>query len=108
MDEKCDIWSIGVILYILLSGIPPFNGNTDGEIMAKVQLGGFDFEDPIWNEVSLQVKELIGKMLNMDPATRPSASEILEHPWFEIAPEQEVDQTIVKGAFENLKNFSAE
>jgi len=47
-------------------------------------------------------------MLNMDPATRPSASEILEHPWFEIAPDQELDQTIVKGAFENLKNFSAE
>jgi len=52
MNEKCDIWSIGVILYILLSGNPPFNGNTDGEIMAKVQLGGFDFEDSIWDNIS--------------------------------------------------------
>jgi len=52
LNEKCGIWSIGVILYILLSGIPPFNGETDGEIMAKVQLGGFDFEDPIWDKVS--------------------------------------------------------
>jgi len=77
MDEKCDIWSIGVMLYILLSGIPPFNGNTDGEIMAKVQLGAYDFEDPIWNEVSLQVKDLIGLMLNMDQYTRPSANEVL-------------------------------
>ena len=47
-------------------------------------------------------------MLNMDPDLRPSASEVLKHQWFEIAPEQEVDQIFKKGVFENLKNFSAE
>ncbi len=42
-DEKCDIWSIGVILYIILSGIPPFNGKNDEEIMKKVETGKYHF-----------------------------------------------------------------
>ena len=49
---KCDIWSIGVITYIILSGIPPFNGASDQEIMKKVKLGKFNFNDPVWKNIS--------------------------------------------------------
>tara|TARA_B110001450_G_C17205832_1_gene313370 strand:+ start:255 stop:425 length:171 start_codon:yes stop_codon:yes gene_type:complete len=49
---KCDIWSIGVITYIILSGIPPFNGASDQEIMKKVKLGKFNFNDPVWKSIS--------------------------------------------------------
>lgn len=48
-NSKCDIWSVGVITYILLSGSPPFNGDNDKEIMKKVRAGKFSFDSPCWN-----------------------------------------------------------
>jgi calcium-dependent protein kinase len=49
---KCDLWSCGVITYIILSGIPPFNGASDQEIMKKVKLGKFSFSDPVWASIT--------------------------------------------------------
>ena len=80
-NEKCDIWSCGVILYIILSGIPPFNGQSDQEIMKKVRIGKFSFSDPAWNNVSDKAKDLISKLLTYDTEHRPSAEEALRHPW---------------------------
>lgn len=72
-DEKCDVWSCGVILYILLCGFPPFNGQTDEIIMAEVKTGKFNFDGEEWVHVSEQAKNLIRKMLVKDPKKRPSA-----------------------------------
>lgn len=80
-NEKCDIWSCGVILYILLSGMPPFNGQSDQEIMKKVRAGKFSFSDPAWNNVSSDAKDLITKLLTYDVEVRPSAEVALQHPW---------------------------
>lgn len=63
---KCDIWSCGVITYIVLSGIPPFNGATDTEIMKRVKEGKFNFNDPIWNKISDQAKDFITQLLIKD------------------------------------------
>lgn len=65
-DEKCDIWSCGVILYIILSGTPPFNGNSDAEIMKKVKAGKFSFDIPEFKNVSDKAKDLIAKLLTYD------------------------------------------
>lgn len=54
-DEKCDIWSCGVIMYILLSGYPPFNGSTDEDIMKKVLKGKFSFDSEEWKDISKEV-----------------------------------------------------
>ena len=108
--EKCDLWSIGVILYILLSGIPPFYAKTDEEILKKIIVGNFEFKDPVWNTVSLEAKDLIFKLLNIDPAERISAKEALEHIWFQVANKDkpQVDPNIMMKNIQNLKTFRAE
>jgi len=76
-NEKCDIWSCGVITYIILSGIPPFNGASDQEIMKKVKIGKFSFSDPIWASISDAGKEFITALLTKDKDKRPSAEAAL-------------------------------
>lgn len=58
-NEKCDVWSIGVILFILLSGRPPFGGDTDKEILENVKQGVYSFASAEWKNVSAEAKDLI-------------------------------------------------
>ena len=62
-DEKCDIWSAGVILYIMLSGYPPFNAPNDELIMEKVRRGVYNFEGEEWDQISDGAKRFIDRML---------------------------------------------
>lgn len=79
-DVSCDIWSQGVILYILLSGVPPFYGNSDTDILNMVKAGKFSFNIDEFKVVSSQAKDLITKMLTK-PEVRLNALQVLEHPW---------------------------
>lgn len=81
-DEKCDIWSCGVLLYILFCGVPPFNGNSRKEVITKIRKGNVHFKGKVWNVISPDAKDLILKMLTLDPEKRPSCREVLSHPWF--------------------------
>ena len=76
-NEKCDVWSIGVILYILLCGYPPFNGEDNDEIMENVRTGKFHFKHKIFDNISAEVKDLIQKMLTKNPSKRLSCEEAL-------------------------------
>ena len=80
-NEKCDIWSCGVITYILLSGMPPFNGQSDQDIMKKVREGAFSFDDRIWQTISENAKNFIRMLLTYNVEERPSAEMALTHPW---------------------------
>jgi MAP kinase interacting serine/threonine kinase len=95
-DKKCDLWSLGIIMYILLCGYPPFSGNcgsqcgwNQGEpcnacqelLFHSIQDGHFDFPETEWREISLEAKDLISKLLVKDPRKRLSAEQVLEHPW---------------------------
>jgi calcium-dependent protein kinase len=80
-NEKCDVWSCGVIMFILLSGFPPFTGKTDEEILRKVKVGKFSFAHENWRNISNEAKSLIRRMLVMNTQQRLTAAECLSDPW---------------------------
>ena len=83
-NEKCDIWSCGVILYIMLCGYPPFNGVTNKEIYHSIQFTRLIFKKDEWDDISTEAIQLITAMLNKNPETRPSAYECLKFKWFKL------------------------
>lgn len=93
-NAKCDIWSMGVIMYILLCGEPPFNADSDDKIMQKIMKGKFEYRcnlynlsiklEEVWSIRSSQSKDLINKMLTFNPHDRITALEAIQHPWFKL------------------------
>lgn len=79
--KSCDMWSIGVITYILLCGYPPFYGDSDNQIFEHVRTGRFDFPSPDWDGISAAAKNFICSLLRKDPSSRLTAAEALKHPW---------------------------
>ncbi|CDW80062.1 protein kinase domain containing protein [Stylonychia lemnae] len=111
-NHLCDLWSCGVIAYVLLCGIPPFNGKSDQEIMKKVKIGKFTFHETLWGTISETAKDFITKLLQYDPEKRMTAEEAIQHKWItlnltEIIYEQ-IDQIQAQGALANLKTFRAD
>jgi calcium-dependent protein kinase len=78
---SCDIWSIGVITYILLCGYPPFYGDSDTEIFDSVRTGRFDFPSPEWDDISAEAKQFVTYMLQKEAKKRPTAAEAMQHEW---------------------------
>ena len=108
-DHKCDIWSAGVILFILLCGYPPFNGANDTEIMKNVLKGKFDFKGENWEYNSAECKDLITKMLTYDPKKRVSAADCLAHSWIVAQGKKDeakvVKTKLAKSTLVNLQKF---
>ena len=107
-DEKCDIWSAGVILYILLCGYPCFNGETDEKIYRQIRKKKYSFPSPEWDVISEDAKNLIRKMLS-DAMERISAEDILKDPWvLERAPNAKKGGAVQlnEGQLKNYANSS--
>ncbi|CAN0911556.1 Calcium-dependent protein kinase 17 [Linum grandiflorum] len=103
---EADIWSIGVMLYILLSGVPPFWAESEHGIFNAILRGQVDFQTDPWPAISPQAKDLVRKMLNSDPKQRVSASQVLNHPWIKEdgeAPDIPLDNAVLG----RLKQFKA-
>ncbi|XP_038977925.1 calcium-dependent protein kinase 26 isoform X1 [Phoenix dactylifera] len=103
---EADVWTAGVILYILLSGVPPFWAETQQGIFDAVLKGGIDFESDPWPLISDSAKDLIRKMLCSSPSERLTAHEVLCHPWIcenGVAPDRALDSAVLS----RLKQFSA-
>lgn len=101
-DKRCDLWSMGVICYILLSGYPPFSGNCEQEcgwnrgencqrcqelLFESIREGRFSFPENEWRDVSDEAKDLISNLLVKEASKRLSAEAVLNHPWIKVADE---------------------
>ncbi|CAD5194369.1 unnamed protein product [Musa acuminata subsp. malaccensis] len=82
---EIDIWSAGVILYILLCGVPPFWAETEQGVARAILRGAIDFQREPWPQVSESAKSLVKQMLDPDPKRRLTAQQVLEHPWLQNA-----------------------
>ncbi|KFO18734.1 Serine/threonine-protein kinase 33 [Fukomys damarensis] len=80
-SQQCDIWSIGVIMYILLCGGPPFLANSEEKLFELIRKGELHFEDPIWDSISDSAKCVLKQLLKVDPAHRITAKELLDNQW---------------------------
>ncbi|XP_009357448.2 calcium-dependent protein kinase 2 [Pyrus x bretschneideri] len=104
--KEIDIWSAGVILYILLSGVPPFWAETERGIFDAILEGVIDFDSQPWPSISDSAKDLIRKMLTQDPTKRITSAEVLEHPWLRVggvASDKPIDSAVLS----RMKQFRA-
>lgn len=106
-NEKCDVWSCGVILYILLCGYPPFGGQNDQDIIKKVEKGKYYFDFNDWKNISDEAKELIKLMLTYDYNKRITAKDALNSAWIKKYADNinKSDTKILHGALTNMRKF---
>jgi len=106
--EKCDVWSCGVLLYVLLSGTQPFHGSSSFDVMQKIKRGTYTMLGTRWEAVSTKGKDLVKLMLQYDPEKRCSALEALNHPWILHFTENVLNTESAKILLNDLRTFSAE
>ena len=107
-DEKCDIWSLGVIMYTLLAGKPPFGGSNEAEIVKNVKTGIYDLTIPEMSMISSEAKSLLIQLLQFDKNQRISAEQALKHPWIQMFDNIEFDKKIVNECLLSLSKFNTE
>ena len=104
--SPCDMWSAGVILYILLCGVPPFDDESEAVLYNLIAKGDYSLDDPVWAIVSDDAKDFIAKLLCVDPSRRLTADQALAHPWMnkETTAAQSAALPIAQG---KLKAYAA-
>ena len=108
-NEKCDVWSIGVITYLLLLGQAPFDGDDDDIICQKIIQEEIDYENSKIKALSPEAVEFLKKLLEKDPEKRISSSQALEHAWIKkFAPHTRVNRAFSRKIYKNLSNFREE
>lgn len=100
-DLGVDMWSAGVVLFILLGGYPPFYSESEPKMFDMIRNGEYDFDDPVWDSVSLDAKTLIEQLLRVDPEHRLTASKTQQHSWIV----GEVSNSPLAGTHENMRKF---
>ena len=108
--HKCDIWSCGVIAYLILTGKQPFKGANDEQTFQNIAKGLVSFSDPIWSELSDTAQDFVKKLLTWDQALRPTAAEALLHPWIVKKAHRTISakqRSETEQALNNLGSFDA-
>ena len=108
-NSKCDLWSCGVILFVLLTKKPPFGGRTDAIIMQNIQIG--KYKEELLNKYSPYAKDLVKALLEKNIKKRINAETALNHPWFDVFKCKEIltdiqDKDTIKRFIDNLKHYN--
>eukprot|EP00397_Hematodinium_sp_SG-2012_P010288 GEMP01010397.1.p1 GENE.GEMP01010397.1~~GEMP01010397.1.p1 ORF type:complete len:499 (+),score=77.68 GEMP01010397.1:154-1650(+) len=106
-DYKCDIWSTGVIVYMLLSGSPPFNGQNDSQIISKIKKGVFTYSGQRWAGISEDAKGFISSLLQHTSSDRPTAEVAIQHRWLKRLKPKTEDEAIDVSVLDNIRDFSS-
>ncbi|CAM9623497.1 unnamed protein product, partial [Scytosiphon promiscuus] len=103
--RTCDMWSIGVIAYLLLCGYPPFGGSSTAELKEQIQHGTYQFHHDAWSSISGKAKNFIKRLLVRNPQERMSAAEAQHHPWLHNNDPHAKERNLSKQALANLVAF---
>ncbi|KAH8058777.1 serine/threonine kinase [Aureococcus anophagefferens] len=103
---EVDMWSCGVIVYILLGGYPPFHDDNHAILYRKIKAADYTFEPQYWDQVSDDAKDLIKKMLVVDPDKRLTADQALRHPWFLVGDHELISRNL-STTLDTMKKFNA-
>lgn len=103
---KVDMWSLGVITYILLAGYPPFEDINLRRLFHRICVGKFTFHEEYWAEISNHAKDLVTNLLKVNPKQRFNAHQALEHPWFQD-DQKELQAHDLKDSLSKLRTFNA-
>lgn len=103
-SRATDVFAAGVVLYILLCGRPPFNSKSNREVLEKTARGQFSLTGAEWDDISEEAKDLVGKMLVVNPEHRISTTDILNHPWIKQLEEENDDVSSTSSASDQLSS----
>lgn len=107
-DEKCDIWSAGIILFMMVTGLVPFTGNNQSQLRRAICTNQIDYSKPSLSHISTEVKDLLTKMIEKNPAKRYNASDVLDHSWFHCYKENTLSNAPINiDALNALSKFHA-
>lgn len=105
-NEKCDLWSCGVIMYVLLSGIPPFSGLSSYQIASRIRKGKYSLEGEIWSLISQPAKDLLKQLLEKDPKKRISAANAYKNSWIKDYAEESRNSEEIQKLVQRLSLFN--
>jgi len=105
-DQQSDMWSVGCIIFLLLSGNLPFMGRSQKELFRKIVSGKFEFKEADWSDVSPDAKDLVQKLLALDPDERLTSSQALRHKWMKASGDR-LSRITLQGTSQRLKTFNA-
>jgi len=105
-DQSCDLWSLGVVMYAMLCGYPPFSGNTAPELFLEIQTRALEFEPEDWDDVSDDAKDLVKKLISRNAKQRLTAGQTMQHTWIkDKAPKAAKDHPLHGSMQSKLKSF---
>lgn len=103
---ECDMWSLGVLIYVMLSGRMPFKGNSLKETIQKVKSGEVGFKSEVWNTVSQEAKIFIMKLLEKDCSLRLTAIQCMNEPWIvSNLSNNSLEEINLRDTLQRLKEF---